>query len=257
MFVLYLTQVVTLDSKHGKYSDNIFQQQSIFVSDQNDEDIWFVNNPKKANGQILTAIELSGFVTVVTKKFRHPVQMEDVFVWQFELKTLAENRCKEYYVNVYVVSDQVDSMNNNFEVLQMKFGPKICFRRNEFRIEVYKDNGILNMSTKHSLTVNFENKDRNIFHIYTVIFRRNQTFEILLNNKVISMGNFSDFVPPIVEQEYVKDASEKPPANWDSRMFINDPNSTKPKAWNEEEPKLIPDPEKFFPPLGGWKMSIL
>ena len=251
MLVFFITLIVTFETEeNGRLSSTYLS-----VGESYDENLWFVNSPKIALKQRIGVFEPSDYTRVITKRFLNPIKMENEFIWQFHLKTFIEKRCKEYNIKVYSLSEQRDKMSNQYEVLQMKFGPRICSKSNKFNVEVYKDDIRINTTTIHKLSVDFKTNNMQFYKIFTVIFRRNQTYEILLNNEIISKGSFENFDTPIVEPEFVKDVYDLKPEDWDSRKYIEDPKARKPKSWNENEPEFIPDPNAFFAPFG-WVESI-
>jgi len=81
-------------------------------------------------------------------------------------------------------------------------------------------------------------------HIYTLIIKPDNTYEILIDNENIESGELEadwDFLPP----KKIKDPNVRKPEDWDDKVTIDDPNDEKPKDW--DKPKLIPDPAASKP----------
>ncbi|OXB58728.1 hypothetical protein ASZ78_010614, partial [Callipepla squamata] len=71
-------------------------------------------------------------------------------------------------------------------------------------------------------------------HLYTLIIRPDQTYEVKIDNKVAALGNLEDdldFLPP----RKINDPAVEKPRDWDDRVQIDDPNDTKPEDWDEPE----------------------
>lgn len=71
-------------------------------------------------------------------------------------------------------------------------------------------------------------------HLYTLIIRPDQTYEVKIDNEVAALGNLEDdldFLPP----RKINDPAVKKPSDWDDRAHIDDPNDIKPEDWDEPE----------------------
>ncbi|MCL4122069.1 UNVERIFIED_CONTAM: hypothetical protein GTU68_017906 [Idotea baltica] len=104
-------------------------------------------------------------------------------------------------------------------------------------------------------------------HLYTLILRPDNTFEVFLDHVVINSGHLlEDFTPQVNPEKEIDDPNDVKPAHWDEREKIPDPSSKKPDDWDddaprqivdqfavkpdgwlEDEPDLIPDPEAVKP----------
>ena len=66
-------------------------------------------------------------------------------------------------------------------------------------------------------------------HLYTLILRPDNTYEVRIDNKKVESGNLEDdwdFLPP----KKIKDPEAKKPEDWDEREKIDDPEETKPEV---------------------------
>ncbi|KAG8592691.1 hypothetical protein GDO81_000591 [Engystomops pustulosus] len=104
-------------------------------------------------------------------------------------------------------------------------------------------------------------------HLYTLILKPDNTYEILLDQIVVSQGSLlEDVIPPLNPPKEIDDPKDKKPIEWDERPKIPDPHAVKPEDWNEggaakiedvdavkpegwldDEPPLVPDPEAQKP----------
>nr|XP_033795525.1 calmegin isoform X2 [Geotrypetes seraphini] len=88
-------------------------------------------------------------------------------------------------------------------------------------------------------------------HLYTLILGPDNTFEILIDQTVISKGNLlEDMVPPVNPASEINDPFDKKPEEWDERAKIPDITAIKPDDWDEDEPSEIEDLSAIKP--DGW-----
>lgn len=72
-------------------------------------------------------------------------------------------------------------------------------------------------------------QDDEFTHLYTLILRPDQTYEVKINNEKVESGSLEedwDFLPP----KKIKDPEAKKPEDWDDRAKIDDPEDTKPEV---------------------------
>lgn len=87
-------------------------------------------------------------------------------------------------------------------------------------------------------------------HLYRLVVRADNTYEISIDHKVINFGSlFTDFTPPVNPPSTIDDPEDKKPDDWDEREKINDPTAKKPDDWDDAPPQ-IPDPNAVMP--DGW-----
>ena len=81
-------------------------------------------------------------------------------------------------------------------------------------------------------------------HLYTLIVRPDNTYEVKIDNKKVESGELEgdwDFLKP----KKIKDPEAKKPEDWDDREKIDDPEDSKPEDW--DQPEHIPDPDATKP----------
>lgn len=72
-------------------------------------------------------------------------------------------------------------------------------------------------------------QDDELTHLYTLILRPDQTYEVKIDNEKVESGTLEedwDFLPP----KMVKDPEARKPEDWDDRAKIDDPEDTKPEV---------------------------
>jgi calreticulin len=122
------------------------------------------------------------------------------------------------------------------------FGPDICGSSNK------KTHVILNYDKKDEnllikKEVNTETDD--LSHLYTLVIRPDNTFEVLIDNKSVRKGDLADEFD-FLEPKEIKDPDAKKPADWVETAKMPDPESKKPDGY-DDIPKEIADPEAAKP----------
>uniref|UniRef100_A0A915CUZ8 Calnexin n=1 Tax=Ditylenchus dipsaci TaxID=166011 RepID=A0A915CUZ8_9BILA len=96
-----------------------------------------------------------------------------------------------------------------------------------------------------SLAPFFEDKKT---HLYTLIVKPDNTFQVLIDNSEIIAGNLlADLEPSIVPPKLIYDPEDKKPADWDERETIEDKDAKKPEDWDENAPKEVLDTDAQKP----------
>uniref|UniRef100_H2Y8A7 Calreticulin n=1 Tax=Ciona savignyi TaxID=51511 RepID=H2Y8A7_CIOSA len=87
-------------------------------------------------------------------------------------------------------------------------------------------------------------KDDEATHVYTLVVKPDNTYEVLIDNTVAQSGSLEDdwdFLPA----KEIKDPKASKPEDWDDREKIPDPTDVKPEDW--EKPEHIADPDAKQP----------
>ncbi|XP_025067499.1 calmegin isoform X1 [Alligator sinensis] len=88
-------------------------------------------------------------------------------------------------------------------------------------------------------------------HLYTLVLKPDDTFEMSIDQTVVSKGSLlEDFVPPVNPPQEIEDPNDKKPDDWDEKVKIPDPSAVKPDDWDEDEPAKIEDTDAVKPE--GW-----
>jgi len=147
----------------------------------------------------------------------------------------------------------------------LMFGPDICGSTKRTHL-------ILNYKGKNHLRrVDLKTESDEATHLYTLVIKPDQTYDVLIDQKSIGSGNLLedfDFLPPKeiedpnvskpsdwVENAYIDDPEDKKPAGWDDvPQFVPDETAQKPEDWDDEEDgeweaPTVPNPEY----KGEWK----
>lgn len=79
----------------------------------------------------------------------------------------------------------------------------------------------------HLINKEIRSKDDVLSHLYTLIVKPDNTYEVLIDNEKVESGELEsdwNFLPP----KKIKDPNAKKPEDWDDRATIDDPNDSKP-----------------------------
>lgn len=159
-------------------------------------------------------------------------------VIQFTVKHEQRIDCGGGYVKVFPSTLDQEQMHGE-SPYNVMFGPDICGPGTK------KVHVIFNYKGKnHLVKKEIRCKDDEFTHLYTLIIRSDNTYEVKIDNKRVEGGNLEDdwdFLPP----KEIPDPEAKKPEDWDDRAKIDDPEATKPEDW--DQPEYIPDPDAEKP----------
>ncbi|KAG8436912.1 hypothetical protein GDO86_007847 [Hymenochirus boettgeri] len=181
----------------------------------------------------------------LSARFKPFTNEEQTLVIQFTVKHEQAIDCGGGYVKLFSADMNQEQMNAESQYLIM-FGPDICGTIHE-KVHIifnYKDKN-------HLMKRNVTCKHDELTHLYTLIIRPNNTYEVKIDNEKVENGTLEedwDFLPP----RKIKDPNATKPLDWDEREKIEDPEEKRPEDWDETE--FIPDPESHKP--DDWDSSM-
>ncbi|OCT85008.1 calreticulin [Xenopus laevis] len=153
--------------------------------------------------------------------------------------------CGGGYVKLFPADMNQEELNGESQYYIM-FGPDICGTIHEKVHVIFNYKG-----ENHLIKKNITCKHDELTHLYTLIIRPNNTYEVKIDNENVENGTLEDnwdFLPP----RKIKDPNATKPLDWDEREQIEDPNELRPEDWDETE--YIPDPESHTP--NDWDSSM-
>nr|ACI23246.1 calreticulin [Rhodnius prolixus] len=174
----------------------------------------------------------------ISRKFPSFSNKDKPLVVQFSVKHEQNIDCGGGYVKLFDCT--LDQKNLHGESpYEIMFGPDICGpgTKKVHVIFSYKEKNI-------PINKDIRCKDDVYTHIYTLIVKPDNTYEVLIDNEKVEDGNLEsdfDFLPP----KKIKDPAAKKPDDWEDNPTIDDPDDTKPEDW--DKPATIPDPEASKP----------
>jgi calreticulin len=150
--------------------------------------------------------------------------------------------CGGAYLKLLPGGDNFDAVKFGGEThYAIMFGPDICG-------STKRTHAILHYSKKDTnLLINKDIPVQNdkVSHLYTLVIRADNTFEVLTDNKSVRSGKLDDEFD-FLEPKEIKDPAISKPDDWVDKKKIPDPDDIKPKA-NDDIPEEIPDPDAKKP----------
>jgi len=163
---------------------------------------------------------------------------DKTLVIQLSVKHEQNIDCGGGYVKVFPSTmDQKDMHGES--PYNIMFGPDICGPGTKKVHVIFNYNG-----KNHLIKKDIRCKDDVYTHVYTLILKPDNTFEVLIDNEKVESGDLEgswDLLPP----KTIKDPEAKKPEEWDDNEKIDDPEDTKPEDW--DQPEHVADPEATKP----------
>uniref|UniRef100_UPI00398EBB49 calnexin isoform X2 n=1 Tax=Pristiophorus japonicus TaxID=55135 RepID=UPI00398EBB49 len=184
----------------------------------------------------------------IATHLQRPIYFKDLpLIVQYEVHFQDGIQCGGAYLKLLSEDDQLD-LSKFFDKTPytIMFGPDMCgqdyklhfiFRHRDPVTGVYKE--------KHARQPDVDLQSYFIDtrpHLYTLILRPDNSFEILIDDSSVSKGSLlQDMTPPVNPPKEIDDPNHQKPEDWDDRHRIPDPVSVKPHDWDEDAPRSIPD----------------
>merc|ERR1712170_152384 len=173
----------------------------------------------------------------MSAKFDKFTNADETLVIQFTVKHEQNIDCGGGYVKVFPSTQDQKDMHGE-SPYNIMFGPDICGPGTK------KVHVIFNYKGKNLLVKkDIRCKDDVYTHLYTLIVRPDNTYEVKIDNKKAESGSLEedwDFLKP----KTIKDPNAKKPEDWDERETIDDPEHEKPEDWDQPEHIADPDAKK-------------
>lgn len=187
----------------------------------------------------LKTMENARFYAVSTE-FSTPVESTEdkTLVVQFSAKHEQKIDCGGGYLKLFPSTLDQKQMHGD-SPYNIMFGPDIC-GPSARRVHVIFNYRGKNLLLKKEIRC----KDDELTHLYTLIVRADNTYEVRIDNKKEQSGKLEedwDFLEP----KEIADPDATQPEDWDDNPFLDDPEDTKPEDWDQAE--TIPDPEAKKP----------
>jgi len=188
----------------------------------------------------------------LAKAFSQPVDVasqDKPLVVQYEVKLSEGLTCGGAYIKLLTANADLNlqEMDNDTPYTIM-FGPDACGDTSKVHFIFRHQNPVSkDWEEKHLSKAPLPKKDRSS-HIYTLVVRPNNSFEILVDGESVSEGSLlEDFTPAVNPPKQIDDPADSKPGDWVDEAKIQDPEATKPDDWNEDAPKQILDEEAVIP----------
>jgi calreticulin len=181
-----------------------------------------------------------GLSAKLSKEFK---SKDKELVIQYSVKHEQNLDCGGAYIKLLPGGKKFDAANfGGDSPYAVMFGPDICGSSNK------KTHVILNYAKKKEnllITKNVNTESDNVTHLFTLVIRPDNTFEVLIDNKSVRSGKLEDefdFLPP----KEIKDPKASKPDDWVNDAKMADPTDLKPEGYDDILAE-IPDPDASKP----------
>lgn len=160
-------------------------------------------------------------------------------VIQFSLKNTQKVDCGGGYVKVFPAGLDQEHMTGDSDY-NIMFGPDVCGTSTKKVHVIFANKG-----KNHLIKKNIPCESDQLTHVYTLIVRPDNTYEVRIDGNKKESGSLSDdwdILPP----KKIKDPSQSKPSDWVDNPKMADPADVKPEGY-DEIPKQIVDPEAAKP----------
>lgn len=175
----------------------------------------------------------------VSSKIDEFSNKDDTLVLQFSVKHEQSIDCGGGYIKLLPAGLDQSKFGGDSDY-NIMFGPDICGpgTRRVHVILTYK-------GKNHLINEEIPCPYDEFTHVYTLILKSDQTFEVLVDGDSSRSGKLLeewDFLPP----KEIKDPAVSKPEDWVDEKEIDDPEDVKPEGW-DDVPEYIADPDAEQP----------
>lgn len=164
---------------------------------------------------------------------------DKTLVIQYSVKHEQKIDCGGGYIKLLPKGLDQKSFNGDSEY-NIMFGPDICGSSTKKTHVIFTYKG-----KNHLVKKDIKCETDEFTHLYTLIVRPDNTYEVLIDQKQVAKGSLKedfDMLPP----KEIKDPNAKKPSDWVDEKTIPDPEDKKPAGW-DDTPAEIPDPDAKKP----------
>ncbi|KAK4475784.1 hypothetical protein MN116_001041 [Schistosoma mekongi] len=169
----------------------------------------------------------------IARKISEPFSNRDkTLVLQFTVKFNKTVTCCGAYIKL--LGSDIDPKTFHGETpYKIMFGPDICGMPTKKIHVIFNYKG-----QNHLIKKEIPCKDDQKTHLYTLIVRPDNSYEVLVDNEKVESGSLKDDWDMLAPKKIV-DPNDKKPDDWEDNEYIDDPNDEKPLDW--DKPEMIPD----------------
>lgn len=222
--------------------------------------IWAIEELQKhaEDGDLGLVLKSKARHAAISTLLSKPFYFEDKpLIVQYEVNFQEGQECGGAYLKLLTLDDKHKDLKQFHDKTPytIMFGPDKCGNDHKLHF-IFRHKNPLNdtitekhcKKSKDRLEDYFKDKQP---HLYTLIIRPDNTYEIKVDNKMLNSGSLlDDFVPPVNPPLEIEDPDDKQPEDWDDKEKIPDPLAEKPDDWDEDAPAQIVDEEDIMPE--GW-----
>jgi len=270
--VVYATPKTPADSYIAETFDDIISFEKVWIKSQAKKDgvdaniakydgVWSVEQAKvdPLKGDRSLVLKTKAKHAAISAPLSRPFKFGGKpLVVQYEVTLQDGQECGGAYMKLL---SQVEGTPSKLQDFQDKtpytimFGPDNC--GNDYKLHfIFRHVNPLNGSVEEKHANKGTTKLETFFkdkkpHLYTLILRPENTYELQVDHNIISSGSLlEDVSPPVNPPKEIADPRDSKPAEWDEREQISDPDDKQPEDWDESAPQKIADLSATIP--SGW-----
>ncbi|KAM4053671.1 calmegin isoform 1-T1 [Anomaloglossus baeobatrachus] len=266
--VMYQTPVPTGDVFFSETFDDGFLDRWVLsktMKEDADEDIakydgeWKTEELKenKLSGDLGLVLKSTARHHAISAKLQKPFVFESKpLIVQYEVNFQDGIDCGGAYIKLLSHSSDLNLEEfHDRTAYTIMFGPDKCGEDYKLHFIFRHKNPIIgDYDEKHAKRPEIDLKkfftDKKT-HLYTLILKSDNTYEMLIDQTVVGQGSLlEDVIPPLNPPKEIDDPKENKPMEWDERPKIPDTNAVKPEDWDEGGPNKIEDVDAVKPE--GW-----
>ncbi|XP_076545729.1 calnexin isoform X3 [Osmia lignaria lignaria] len=222
--------------------------------------IWSVEEPKKhaQEGDLGLVLKSKARHAAIAAELSEPFYLKDKpLVVQYEVNFQEGQECGGAYLKLLTLAQGHEDLKKFHDKTPytIMFGPDKCGNDHKLHF-IFRHKNPLNGSIEEKHCKKPRERLEDFFkdkqpHLYTLIVRPDNSFEIKVDNKVVNSGSLlDDFTPPVNPPLEIEDPTDVQPEDWDDREKIPDLSAVKPDDWDEDAPAQIVDEDDVMPK--GW-----
>ena len=167
----------------------------------------------------------------------------NTLVIQYSVKHEQDLDCGGAYIKLLPGGKKFDADKFGGETpYSLMFGPDVCGSSNKkTHVILHSDRKDDNLLIKKEVPTETDD----LTHLYTLIIKSDNTFEVRVDNKAVREGKLEDEFD-FLEPKEIKDPDAKKPEDWVDKAKIPDPDDVKPEGY-DDIPEEIPDPDAEKP----------
>jgi len=211
--------------------------------------------PQSVSGEKMLFMKTAMAYYGASTKFAQPLVLKGkTLVVQYEVRFQEALECGGAYMKLFSTENFAPTTLSNESRYSIMFGPDKCGATNKVHFIFRHKNPITGVIEEKHMKDAPAIKTDKINHLYTLIVRPDNSFEVLIDAESVRQGSLlTDFAPSVNPPKEIDDPTDIKPSDWVDEEMIPDPEAKKPEDWDETQPEFIPDPTKLNPPEGWLK----
>ncbi|XP_043786175.1 calnexin-like isoform X3 [Apis laboriosa] len=222
--------------------------------------IWSIEEPKKhaQEGDLGLVLKSKARHAAISTKLFTPFYFNDKpLIVQYEVNFQDSQECGGAYLKLLTLHPEHQDLKKFHDKTPytIMFGPDKCGNDHKLHF-IFRHKNPLNGSIEEKHCKKPRERLEDFFkdkqpHLYTLIIRPDNNFEIKIDNKIVNSGSLlDDFTPPVNPPLEIEDPTDVQPEDWDDKEKIPDLSAIKPDDWDEDAPAQIVDEDDIMPE--GW-----